>query len=112
MAQKIDLDKLKEQLASGQGILNPALIQNRPCLGCGFPFYISVVRMGYMSALASPDGKERYLPSPSLICFRCGTEVGVDPKKKEVDDETENISKDTGPSSGGHENEGRDQDSD
>lgn len=92
MAKPIDLEKVRQAMQRGKAPkVDPKHIEQKPCLKCNCPYYISVIRMGYLSVIASPTGEELYLPTPTLICISCSTEFGVEPKKGGGKDGQENI---------------------
>ena len=51
------------------------------CKKCSSPFFISVVKVRKLSALASPDGQEHIIPIPTLVCLHCNLEIGTGGKE-------------------------------
>lgn len=51
------------------------------CKGCSSPFFMSVMKVRKLSAIASPDGREHMIPIPTLVCLHCNLEIGAKGKE-------------------------------
>ena len=51
------------------------------CKKCSSPFFITVMKVRNLSAVASPDGQEHMIPIPTLVCLHCHLEIGAEGKE-------------------------------
>ena len=38
---------------------------------CGNPYFYQAMEIKRLSAIISPDGKEKFVPMPALLCTKC-----------------------------------------
>lgn len=51
------------------------------CKKCSSPYFLPVMKVRNLSAVASPDGQEHMVTIPTLVCLHCHLEIGADGKE-------------------------------
>jgi len=59
--------------------INPDTLPDIECIECKSKYFIQALRIKRVSAIISPDGKERYVQIPVMLCASCNEELSQKP---------------------------------